>query len=142
MCQTRPGRKAGRGQEISAGCSGHGIGGADGLSASFLHRTDLPFYGGTYFPPEGEYGRPGFKAILSSISALYRDRKDDINGQGAKLLEVLKPAPGSQWAAEEGEAAEGTKVVLSQYEEKYGGFGKPLNFPCPERSSFSLTGSS
>jgi len=114
-----------------------GLGGGWPLSV-FLTPDRLPFYGGTYFPPEGEYGRPGFKAILSSISALYKDRKDELSGQGGKLLEMLKPDSGSPWAAEEGEAAEGAKVILSQYDEKYGGFGKAPKFPMPGAIEFLI----
>jgi uncharacterized protein YyaL (SSP411 family) len=30
----------------------------------FLTPALKPFYGGTYFPPEDNYGRPGFKTLL------------------------------------------------------------------------------
>ncbi len=33
----------------------------------FLTPEGKPFYGGTYFPPEDAYGRPGFRRILVAI---------------------------------------------------------------------------
>ena len=28
-----------------------------------------PFFGGTYFPPDNRYGRPGFRAVLEQLGA-------------------------------------------------------------------------
>jgi uncharacterized protein len=105
-----------------------GFGGGWPLSV-FLTPDKLPFYGGTYFPPEESYGRPGFKAILSSISALYRDKKEEIAEHGEKLLEMLKPGPASPGAVNESAVAQSVQSILSQHDEKYGGFGKAPKFP-------------
>ena len=105
-----------------------GFGGGWPLSV-FLTPDRKPFYGGTYFPPDEGYGRPGFKAILSSISALYKDKKEEIAGHSEKLLEMLKPAAGSPGRLDESAVAEGARLILSQYDEKHGGFGKAPKFP-------------
>ena len=34
-----------------------------------------PFYGGTYFPPHGAYGRPGFGEVLRQIASAWKERK-------------------------------------------------------------------
>ena len=34
----------------------------------FLAPYGKPFYGGTYFPPDSQYGRPGFRQVLMSIA--------------------------------------------------------------------------
>jgi uncharacterized protein YyaL (SSP411 family) len=39
---------------------------------AFLTPDGKPFYGGTYFPPEDQYGRPSFKRVLLSISKAFR----------------------------------------------------------------------
>jgi len=51
-----------------------GISGGWPLSM-FLTHDKKPFYGGTYFPPDEGFGRPGFKAILMAISQLYKEKK-------------------------------------------------------------------
>src|ERR1700742_2376457 len=38
----------------------------------FLTPELKPFYGGTYFPPESKYGRPGFGDILQEIARVWK----------------------------------------------------------------------
>ena len=40
---------------------------------AFLTPEGKPFYGGTYFPPDDRFGRPGMKRVLASIAHNYRD---------------------------------------------------------------------
>src|SRR5579885_1727107 len=44
----------------------------------FLTPEGLPFYGGTYFPPQDRYGMPGFPTLLKRISDYYRSRRDKV----------------------------------------------------------------
>lgn len=59
----------------------------------------VPFYGGTYFPVEPRYGRPGFLDVLNSIRRFYDLEKDRLAQQTQKLMgylystTVLNPAP-------------------------------------------------
>src|SRR5260370_30824916 len=39
----------------------------------FLTPDGEPFWGGTYFPPEPRYGRPGFPQVLAAICQASRD---------------------------------------------------------------------
>src|SRR5437667_196239 len=45
---------------------------------AFLTPDGKPFYGGTYFPPDDYYGRPGMRRVLESISHSYRTHKADV----------------------------------------------------------------
>src|SRR5213593_4858303 len=56
----------------------------------FLTPEGVPFYGGTYFPPEDRFNMPGFPRILLSVAQAYRDRPDDIARTTASLLEELR----------------------------------------------------
>src|SRR3954451_6668459 len=49
-----------------------------------------PFWGGTYFPPEPRWGRPGFPQVLLSVSAAYRDKPEDVAKNVAALREGLQ----------------------------------------------------
>jgi uncharacterized protein YyaL (SSP411 family) len=42
----------------------------------FLTPDQRPFYGGTYFPPDDRYGRPGFPRLLRALSELWTERRD------------------------------------------------------------------
>jgi uncharacterized protein YyaL (SSP411 family) len=39
-----------------------------------------PFYGGTYFPPTDQYGRPGFITLLHAQDA-YRNRRGEVEAR-------------------------------------------------------------
>lgn len=52
----------------------------------FLSPGDLvPFYGGTYFPEEPRYGRPGFLQVLEAIRSFYDTEKEKLDTQKEKL---------------------------------------------------------
>ncbi|MDW8200988.1 MAG: thioredoxin domain-containing protein [Cyanobacteriota bacterium SKYGB_h_bin112] len=57
----------------------------------FLSPDDLvPFYGGTYFPVEPRYGRPGFLKILQALRQYYDNDKQDLKAVQQKILARLQ----------------------------------------------------
>ncbi|AFY52867.1 thioredoxin domain protein [Rivularia sp. PCC 7116] len=57
---------------------------------AFLSPDDLvPFYAGTYFPPEERYNRPGFLQVLKAIRHYYDTEKQDLQKRKAVILESL-----------------------------------------------------
>src|ERR1700730_12081835 len=64
----------------------------------FLTPEGEPFWGGTYYPPEPRWGRPGFPQVLDAISAAYRQDRDNVMKNVVALREALKrleqPQPG------------------------------------------------
>ena len=57
----------------------------------FLAPDDLvPFYGGTYFPIEPRYGRPGFLQVLQALRRFYDKDKPKLNSIKSEILENLK----------------------------------------------------
>src|SRR5438034_5392396 len=56
----------------------------------FLTPEGVPFYGGTYFPPEDRYNTPGFPRVLESVSEAYRERPDDITQTAVSILAELR----------------------------------------------------
>jgi uncharacterized protein len=55
----------------------------------FLTPDAEPFWGGTYFPPNSRWGRPGFPDVLRAIAAAYRDKKAEIAQNVAALKSSL-----------------------------------------------------
>ena len=53
---------------------------------AFLTPDGKPFFGGTYFPPSDQYGRPSFKRVLLAISDAYREKNGEVVEQ-AKMVE-------------------------------------------------------
>lgn len=64
--------------------------GGGGWPMSCFLTPDLkPFLGGTYFPPQDAYGRPGFKTVLKRIAEVWKHKKDDIKLQSADSMQQL-----------------------------------------------------
>jgi uncharacterized protein len=57
----------------------------------FLNPEDLvPFYGGTYFPIEPKYGRPGFQEILQAIRRFYDHEPEKLTAFKTEILSNLQ----------------------------------------------------
>eukprot|EP00439_Symbiodinium_sp_Y106_P088126 s1_g662.t1 len=55
----------------------------------FLTPDGEPFWGGTYFPPKPQYGRPGFPQVLEEIARLYTEEPTKIHGNRDALKNAL-----------------------------------------------------
>lgn len=55
----------------------------------FLTPDLEPFWGGTYFPPEPRYGRPGFPQVLESLAATYSGEPEKIAENAKRMREAL-----------------------------------------------------
>ena len=49
----------------------------------FIDPEGVPFYGGTYFPPEPRHGMPSFRQVLEGVAEAWRTRRDEIRDVGA-----------------------------------------------------------
>jgi len=98
----------------------------------FLTPEAVPFYGGTYYPPEDRYNMPGFPRVLIGVAEAYRDRQDDIRETGTSLineLNRLSAASGSDSAIEP-ELLDAAYVgIIRNYDSINGGFGGAPKFP-------------
>jgi len=56
----------------------------------FLTPDGEPFWGGTYFPKEAQYGIPGFVDVLTQISRAFAEEPEKIEKNRAALVEALK----------------------------------------------------
>src|SRR5438477_4637933 len=56
----------------------------------FLDSQARPFWGGTYFPPEPRFGRPGFDHVLKEVSRIYREEADKVAHNAGMLLDALE----------------------------------------------------
>ncbi|HKW52540.1 MAG TPA: thioredoxin domain-containing protein [Stellaceae bacterium] len=55
----------------------------------FLTPQGEPFWGGTYFPPEARWGRPGFPDVLRAISEAYKGQREKVTNNAAALKQGL-----------------------------------------------------
>src|SRR3954467_850866 len=57
---------------------------------AFLTPDGKPFFGGTYFPPDDHYGRPGFRRVLQSIANAYKDKRTDVMESADSVMGAIE----------------------------------------------------
>jgi len=100
----------------------------------FLTSDGKPFYGGTYFPPGEQHGRPSFRRVLLSIAAAYRDKREDAVEQAEKVLTAISRADSLSGQNADFSPSVITAIVESAfeaYDARNGGFGHAPKFPHP-----------
>jgi hypothetical protein len=99
----------------------------------FLTPDGEPFWGGTYFPPESRWGRPGFKDVLVAIDDFYRQKQDRV----AEAVGQLKGALGQLSRSQAGGHIpiavndEAARRLAHQCDMVEGGIGGAPKFPNP-----------
>ncbi|MCF6338452.1 MAG: thioredoxin domain-containing protein [Gammaproteobacteria bacterium] len=102
----------------------------------FLTADDhIPFFGGTYFPPQPRHGMPAFVDILQRVADFYHDHPGDVGKQSDSVREYLQRASEERTSADvEIEAAvldEARRQLGNSYDKNYAGFGAAPKFPHP-----------
>ncbi|MEZ4651703.1 MAG: thioredoxin domain-containing protein [Candidatus Eisenbacteria bacterium] len=114
------------------------IAGQGGWPMSVFLTPDLvPFFAGTYFPPEDRYGRPGFRRLLRGLFEAYRTRRDEIEKGADQVIQALRAfsvTPESTSAPSRASWDRVVSALRSTFDEEFGGFGSAPKFP----HSFSL----
>ena len=98
----------------------------------FLTPDQVPFYGGTYFPPEDSYGRPGFRRILESVAQLYQSRREELLQNREELVGKLEEMARLQEVPGPSDEAwlQGLLGTLrGQWDSRHGGLGGAPKFP-------------
>ncbi len=100
-----------------------------------------PFAGGTYFPPEDRYGRPGFLSVLRRIALAWKEDAKKIREHAQSVTNALEEmASGGSYEAEL--RPEWLDAAYDQFREMYdhdlGGFGGAPKFPRPAVFHFLL----
>jgi uncharacterized protein YyaL (SSP411 family) len=98
----------------------------------FLTPEGEPFYAGTYFPPEDRHGMPGFRRVLLGVAEAWRDRREELAGQGKRVVEVISQAArGSTDPLTEDLLREAVRGLRQAFDTEWGGFGRAPKFPQP-----------
>jgi uncharacterized protein len=100
----------------------------------FLTPDGKPFYGGTYFPPEDRYGRPGFRRIMESLHEAWTNRREDVlesAGDLTKHLGGMETLRASSEPADVAVLEAAFAVMTRNFDATWGGFGQAPKFPNP-----------
>jgi hypothetical protein len=98
----------------------------------FLTPEQLPFYGGTYFPPEARHGMPSWTQVLQAISESWEQNREEIRAGGERLRGRLAGAAALRPSAEPIEAGALDAAVArlkESFDARHGGFGGGVGGP-------------
>ncbi len=106
----------------------------------FLTPQLKPFFGGTYFPPEDRYGRPGFRTVLEHIAAQWKSQRARIDSSGEQVMEQLEKYArvSSSFLPDEKTIATCFSAFRRGFDQRFGGFGGAPKFPRPSVLNFLL----
>src|SRR6202789_1149946 len=99
---------------------------------AFLTPEGKPYFGGTYFPPADQHGRPGFQRVLLTMAEAFQSRRDEVNESAGSVMAAIEHnesfmgrsgSPGPELVAKLVGAA------LKQFDARSGGFGSQPKFP-------------
>jgi uncharacterized protein YyaL (SSP411 family) len=98
----------------------------------FLDPDGVPFYGGTYFPPDESRGMPSFRMVMEAVVDAFERKREEIRERAAGTRErlgaigLVEPSPEPPEAAQLEEAV---ARLLAAADRERGGFGAAPKFP-------------
>ncbi len=98
----------------------------------FLLPDGRPFFGGTYFPPEDQMGRPGFRRVLLAVAESYRVKRDELERAASSLADAVTQAEvftGARGVFDPGVVETQIASITQLFDIKNGGFGRSPKFP-------------
>ena len=107
----------------------------------FLTPEGIPFFGGTYFPPERRHNLPAFREVLDAIARLWKGDRSQLLSGSLDLVTRLQDqaqahAHGQSLNHEVLEHA--ARLIAENYDWEHGGWGGAPKFPQPMLIEFLL----
>ena len=99
---------------------------------AFLTPDGKPYFGGTYFPPDDRYGRPGFPRVLLTMADAFHTKRSEVEESADGVLGSIDH--NESFSGRSGDLNEALidKLVdasARQFDERNGGFGSQPKFP-------------
>jgi uncharacterized protein len=98
----------------------------------FLDPEGVPFYGGTYFPPDEGRGMPSFRMVMEAVVDAFERKRDEIHERAPQMrarlaaIAQVEPAPDTPQAPMLIEAVAQLRAAADM---ERGGFGGAPKFP-------------
>jgi uncharacterized protein YyaL (SSP411 family) len=99
---------------------------------AFLTPDGKPYFGGTYFPPQDQHGRPGFRRVLLTMAEAFQNRRTEVDESAGSVMAAIEHNesfmgrsvnPGPELVAKL------VASVIKQFDARSGGFGSQPKFP-------------
>jgi uncharacterized protein len=107
----------------------------------FLTPEQLPFFGGTYYPPQPRQGMPSWSQVLEAIADAWREQAAEIRDRVQQLRERLSGAAllsASEAPFDPEGPSQAVQRLTESFDAEHGGFGGAPKFPQPTVLEFLL----
>src|SRR5215207_3477679 len=107
----------------------------------FLTPEKVPFFAGTYFPPESRVGMPSWRSVLEAVAKAWDERRDEIRAGGTRIAERLRGGAllqPSERDLDERTLDDAVEALRRSYDRAHGGFGQARKFPPASAIEFLL----
>jgi hypothetical protein len=107
----------------------------------FLTPDQVPFYAGTYFPPEPRHGLPGWRQLLGAVAEAWQTRRDEIEEASGRIVERLSGGALLRASEQELDPREldlAVDTLRGSFDPANGGFGGAPKFPPSSTIEFLL----
>ncbi|HKM52626.1 MAG TPA: thioredoxin domain-containing protein [Isosphaeraceae bacterium] len=101
---------------------------------AFLTPDGRPYFGGTYFPPDDRYGRPGFGRVLETMAQVWRERREEALESAGSVMAAIEHNESFSGRGGELSLALVDKIAgsaMARFDPLNGGFGSQPKFPHP-----------
>jgi uncharacterized protein YyaL (SSP411 family) len=101
---------------------------------AFLTPDGRPYFGGTYFPRDDRYGRPGFGRVLLTMAQVWRERREEALESAASVMAAIEHNESFSGRNGELSLALVDKIAgsaIARFDPRNGGFGSQPKFPHP-----------
>ena len=100
----------------------------------FLTPDGRPYFGGSYFPRDDRYGRPGFGRVLLTMAQVWKERREEAVESAASVMAAIEQ--NEAFSGRGGDLSPAlvdtiAGSILSQFDPRHGGFGSQPKFPHP-----------
>jgi uncharacterized protein YyaL (SSP411 family) len=107
----------------------------------FVTPEQVPFYAGTYFPPQPRQGMPSWPAVLSAVAEAWATQRAEIRAQSTQMAARLSGAARLRASAEPLSAQildDAVAELRSHFDTTSGGWGGAPKFPASSTIEFLL----
>jgi uncharacterized protein len=108
---------------------------------AFLTPDGVPFYAGTYFPPEPRHNMPSWRMVLEGVAHAWAEQRDEIAQAAERIVDRLQASAALQAPDAEVDPGLLTAAVTAlrrTYDGEHGGWGGAPKFPSASVIEFLL----
>jgi uncharacterized protein YyaL (SSP411 family) len=95
----------------------------------FMTPDGLPFYTGTYFPKEDQYGVMGLITVAQRITDLWQNHRDELLQTGRRVKKIFEAPPRTGGKVDPAAPFKAVEQLKSIFDARYGGLAGEFKFP-------------